>query len=77
MRQARRRLTFLDDAELNYYLRLLGQRLVASSDSPQQEFHFYIVKDSSINAFAVPGGFIMRAYRTLCSPPRARPVLPR
>ncbi|MEK7697502.1 MAG: M48 family metalloprotease, partial [Pseudomonadota bacterium] len=54
----RRRLTFLDDAELNYYLQALGQRLVASSDSPQQEFHFYIVKDPSINAFAVPGGFI-------------------
>ena len=58
MRQARRRLTFLDDAELNYYLQALGQRLVAGSDSPRQEFHFYIVKDSSINAFAVPGGFI-------------------
>lgn len=58
MRQARRRLTFLDDAELNHYLRALGQRLVASSDNPQQEFHFYIVKDSSVNAFAVPGGFI-------------------
>src|SRR3989344_3405476 len=58
MRQARRRLTFLDDAELNYYLQALGQRLVAGSDSPQQEFRFYIVKDPSINAFAVPGGFI-------------------
>ncbi len=58
MRQARRRLTFLDDAELNYYIQALGQRLVASSDSPQQDFRFYLVKDSSINAFAVPGGFI-------------------
>lgn len=58
MRQARRRLTFLDDAELNHYLQSLGQRLVAGSDSPRQEFHFYIVKDPSVNAFAVPGGFI-------------------
>ncbi|MEK7815530.1 MAG: M48 family metalloprotease [Pseudomonadota bacterium] len=58
IRQARRRMNFMDDPELNDYIQTLGQRLVASSDSPQQDFRFYIISDPSINAFAVPGGFI-------------------
>lgn len=58
MRRARRQLVFLDDAEVNAYLQLLGQKLVARSDSPQQDFRFFAIADPSINAFAVPGGFV-------------------
>lgn len=58
MRRARRSLVFLDDAEVNAYLAALGQKLVARSDNPQQDFRFFAIADPSINAFAVPGGFI-------------------
>lgn len=58
MRKARRNLDFLDDAEINTYIQTLGQRLVARSDAPSQEFRFFVVADPTINAFAIPGGFI-------------------
>jgi predicted Zn-dependent protease len=58
MREARRRMNFMADAEINQYIQSLGQRLVTHSDAPQQEFRFYVVQDANINAFAVPGGFV-------------------
>lgn len=58
MRKARRQLVFLDDAEVNAYIQELGQRLVSHSDNPSQDFRFFVVADPSINAFAMPGGFI-------------------
>ena len=47
----------LDDPLIQEYLNELGYRLVAPSES-QQLFHFFLIKDTSINAFALPGGFI-------------------
>lgn len=57
MRQARARLDILDDPELNEYLRSLGRRLTTNEQSPAQ-FHFFFINNSTINAFAVPGGYI-------------------
>ncbi len=59
MRQARRSLAFVDDPELNSYIQSLGQRLVAYADTPNKDFHFFIINDPTINAFAVPGGFVV------------------
>lgn len=58
MRRARRSLVFLDDPQVNAYLQSLGQKLVARSDNPQQDFRFFAIADASVNAFAVPGGFV-------------------
>lgn len=58
MRQARKALPFVDDAEANAYIQTLGSKLVARSDQPYQNFRFFIIDDPTINAFAVPGGFI-------------------
>lgn len=58
MRHARQTLAISDDPELNGYLQSLGQQLVAFADSPNKEFHFFMVNDPTINAFAVPGGFV-------------------
>ncbi len=58
MRHARQSLAFADDPELNEYLQSLGQRLVAQADTPNKDFRFFMVNDSAINAFAVPGGFV-------------------
>jgi len=57
MRQARAQLDILDDPELNEYLQDLGRRLTAEAEG-QPEFHFFLVNNPAINAFAVPGGFI-------------------
>jgi len=58
MREARQHLRILEDAELTEYLQQLGQRLVANSDSNYKDFYFFVIDDPSINAFAVPGGFV-------------------
>ncbi len=49
---------FLDDPELTEYLNALGTRLVANSQDVRQEFEFFLIKDSTLNAFAMPGGYI-------------------
>src|SRR3990172_6870377 len=58
MRQARRTLAFMNDTEISEYIQSLGQRLVSHSDNPKQDFRFFVINNPTINAFAVPGGFI-------------------
>lgn len=57
-RQLRREVEVIDDVQINDYLSALGHRLASYSDKPEQSFSFFVVNESSINAFAVPGGFI-------------------
>ncbi|NOQ36905.1 MAG: M48 family metalloprotease [Methylococcaceae bacterium] len=57
-RSVHRQLTINDDAEIDLYIQSMGQRLVAKSDEPANPFHFFVVLDNSINAFAGPGGYI-------------------
>lgn len=58
IRAARDQLAFVNDPELNQYLRYLGNRLLTESGYPPKSFHFYLINDVSLNAFAVPGGHI-------------------
>lgn len=46
-----------EDPELNTYIRELGARLLRHTHT-NRKFHFYIINDNSINAFAGPGGII-------------------
>ena len=48
----------LQDVEVTDYLQTLGNRLAAASSDKQQKFNFFVVRDNSINAFAMPGGVI-------------------
>ena len=48
----------LDDPLLGDYINTLGYRLVAHSDKPDTRYTFFVVRDSGINAFAAPGGYI-------------------
>ncbi len=48
----------VSDPVVQDYLYHLGYRLAANSDKPRQTFHFNVIKEPSINAFAVPGGYI-------------------
>ena len=48
----------IDDPDVNSYLINLGYRLVAQSDAPSLAYTFFMVPNTSVNAFAAPGGFI-------------------
>lgn len=46
------------DPEIQDYIQTLGRRLAEKSDAPERAFHFFVVLDPAINAFAGPGGYI-------------------
>lgn len=58
MLDIRRDPAWLDDPEVNSYLNRLGNRLAAQSAEARQEFEFFALRDTTLNAFAMPGGFI-------------------
>jgi predicted Zn-dependent protease len=58
MLQIRSSKQYLDDPEVNDYLNQLGYKLVENSSEPGLGFEFFAVNDYSINAFAMPGGFV-------------------
>jgi predicted Zn-dependent protease len=49
--------SFIDDPELSEYLGSLGARLTRVSGA-RQDFEFFVLRDPTINAFALPGGFV-------------------
>ena len=50
--------TYLDDPEVTEYLNDLGSRLSNAGTGMRQDFEFFAIRDPSINAFALPGGFV-------------------
>ena len=46
------------DPLLDRYINDLGFRLLAGIDNRVRDYRFFIVRDDSVNAFALPGGFI-------------------
>jgi predicted Zn-dependent protease len=57
IRQLRHYLDFVEDPELLYYINQLGQKLVKASGTAE-DFSFYLINDDTLNAFAIPGGYI-------------------
>lgn len=51
-------LTLSSDAELNGYVRDLGQRIVAGTPMADREWRFHVVEDEDVNAFNAPGGLV-------------------
>lgn len=49
---------YLDDPELEDYLAAIGRRLTEASDQPFRRYRFFVLRDNTINAFAMPGGYI-------------------
>jgi predicted Zn-dependent protease len=59
MRQIRASLPLIRDVQLNEYIQNLGSRLVlAAGKNDIENFHFFIIDDPQINAFAIPGGYV-------------------
>src|SRR5262245_11565271 len=58
-REAEAQLPIMNDRQATAYLNSLGRQLASRApNSGQYPFQFKIVNDKSINAFALPGGFI-------------------
>jgi predicted Zn-dependent protease len=58
VRQLRESGQIIEDPEINEYLQAIGLRLASQAHEGAHRFTFFAVRDSGINAFALPGGFI-------------------
>lgn len=58
LRQLREQGQILEDPEISEYLQAVGSRIAAQATDEGERFTFFVVRDPSINAFALPGGFI-------------------
>ncbi|HMM53852.1 MAG TPA: M48 family metalloprotease [Candidatus Desulfobacillus sp.] len=50
--------SYIDDVEVTAYLNALGARLSAATPETGQNFEFFVLRDATLNAFALPGGYI-------------------
>ncbi|HWP64639.1 MAG TPA: M48 family metalloprotease, partial [Candidatus Limnocylindria bacterium] len=58
MLEARSQLPLEDDPAPNELLRTLGTQLVEKLGPQEFDYHFYVIEHPTLNAFAVPGGYI-------------------
>ena len=50
--------SYIDDVEVTTYLNTLGARLSAATPEAGRYFEFFAIRDATLNAFALPGGYI-------------------
>lgn len=53
-----RQLPIISDPEITRYITVLGDSIARVADTRNLDWHFYVVDQAEINAFAVPGGYI-------------------
>ncbi len=56
--QIKQEMGVYDDAELQRYVSGVGMRLAKASERPNLPWHFTVVDEPAVNAFALPGGYI-------------------
>src|SRR5581483_6208583 len=56
--EARGELPLIEDPAVKEYVERVGRRLVKTLGSQSFDYSFYVVQDPSLNAFAVPGGYV-------------------
>ena len=56
--QVRKEMGLYDDPALQRYVQDIGLRLARTSERPNLPWHFAVVDEPAINAFALPGGYI-------------------
>jgi len=59
IRQLHREMNFIDDADITGYVSDLGYQLVSHLEEKNNQYQFFVVQNNTINAFALPGGFIV------------------
>ncbi len=52
VRQLRASAPLINDPLLNQYINQLGQRLVSHADAVKTPFHFFLIQNDELNAFA-------------------------
>ena len=58
MQQIRASGTIIDDPQINEYINEIGHRVAAHANESERTFTFFVIDEPSINAFALPGGYI-------------------
>ena len=66
---------FIEDPELKSELEVIVRPLLETIDSKRYNFQFYIVDEGSLNAFAIPGGYIFIHSGLLLQADRVEEVL--
>lgn len=56
--QIKQEMGVYDDAELQRYVSSVGLRLAKASERPNLPWHFTVLDEPAVNAFALPGGYI-------------------
>jgi predicted Zn-dependent protease len=56
--QVRQEMGIYNDPELQRYVEQIGLRLARASERPNLPWHFAVVDEPAVNAFALPGGYI-------------------
>ena len=57
-REARKQLQFVTNPEVERYIDRVGQRILSTMGPQPFDYRFFVIQDSQLNAFAVPGGSI-------------------
>jgi predicted Zn-dependent protease len=57
-REAKKQLTFVTNPEIEGFVDQIGRRLLSVMGAQTFEYRFFVVSDSALNAFSVPGGSI-------------------
>ena len=56
--QVLQKFRLVQDPEINQYVQGLGERLARTSRRPDVPYRFFVIDDRSVNAFALPGGYV-------------------
>ena len=55
----------MEDPEVSDYIQTLGLRLSSQAPDSERVFHYFVLRESDINAEALPGAFIVVNYGTI------------
>jgi beta-barrel assembly-enhancing protease len=58
MRDIRRSGLVVEDPLVNEYINEVGNKVAAQTNEGDHDFTFFVIEDSRINAFALPGGYV-------------------
>ena len=58
LEMVKKRYSLVEDPVINAYLNDLGQKIVRAVGPQPFDYHFYIIDNDVINAFATPGGYV-------------------
>jgi predicted Zn-dependent protease len=58
LQEALKQFRFVKDPDITVLLNQIGRKIVSAAGSNPAGFHFFVVQDTQLNAFAIPGGYV-------------------